>query len=224
LSSEYDGLKQFEYAINKIASEIQGFDRTSTSRQIHQLEEEIDELHSRIALIDRKINEWAVKNLTKITLDDVELEAHEAARKIVDNLGQFEWIPDKLDIGNEFTPQLSNDDIIKLRESRRILGQDINYLDCSLPQLNEFSDSKDLLIAHQDLSQYIRLKKDIDSGNIPNLADSSQETYDRTVLALSHISSLQDLYSVISKANKLWTDSLTSCEKRTTVFSTFWNR
>jgi superfamily I DNA and/or RNA helicase len=208
LSSEYDGLKQFEYAINKIASEIQGFDRTSTSRQIHQLEEEIDELHSRIALIYRKINEWAVKNLTKITLDDVELEAHEAARKIVDNLGQFEWIPDKLDIGNEFTPQLSNDDIIKLRESRRILGQDINYLDCSLPQLNEFSDSKDLLIAHQDLSQYIRLKKDIDSGNIPNLADSSQETYDRTVLALSHISSLQDLYSVISKANKLWTDSL----------------
>lgn len=208
LSSEHEGIKQFEYAINKIASEVQGFDRASTSSQIQQLEEEIDILHSRIALIDRKINEWAQKNLAKIIIDNVELEAHEAARKVVNNIGQFEWISDKIDIGDEFTPIFNNADIIKLREARRILGQDIKYLDCSLPQLVEFPDSKDLLFVHQDLSQFERLKKDIESGNIHDLADSSQEIYEKVLLVMSQIESLQERCSMITGANKPWTQSL----------------
>ena len=57
LTSEQDGMKQFEHAIQKIASEVQGLDRGSTARAINHLEESIDALHGKLAGIDRKIGE-----------------------------------------------------------------------------------------------------------------------------------------------------------------------
>ncbi len=69
LTSEQDGMKQFEHAIRKIASEVQSLDRSSTARAISHLEESIDALHGKLAGIDRKIGDWAKRNLAKITLD-----------------------------------------------------------------------------------------------------------------------------------------------------------
>ena len=92
-------MKQFEHAIQKIASEVQGLDRRSTATAITQLEESIDGLHGKLASIDRKIGDWAKVNLARITVDAEELVPEEAAREVVGNLGQFEWIPDPLGIG-----------------------------------------------------------------------------------------------------------------------------
>ena len=58
LTSEQEGMKQFEHAIHKIASEVQSLDRGSTARTINHLEESIDALHGKLASIDRKIGEW----------------------------------------------------------------------------------------------------------------------------------------------------------------------
>ena len=99
LTSEQEGMKQFEHAIQKIASEVQGLDRRSTATAITQLEESIDGLHGKLASIDRKIGDWAKVNLARITVDAEELVPEEAAREVVGNLGQFEWIPDPLGIG-----------------------------------------------------------------------------------------------------------------------------
>ena len=63
LTSEQEGMKQFEHAIHKIASEVQSLDRGSTARAINHLEESIDALHGKLAGIDRKIGEWAKRNL-----------------------------------------------------------------------------------------------------------------------------------------------------------------
>jgi len=148
LTSEQDGLKQFEHAIYKIASEVQGIDRSNTARAINHLEESIDALHGKLAGIDRKIGEWAKRNLSKITLDTEEIDPQDAAREVVRNTGQYEWIPDSLGTAPEFAPQFSDADVVRLREERRALGQDIDYLNSSLPQLVVFPDSKTLLEFH----------------------------------------------------------------------------
>jgi len=59
LTSEQDGMKQFEHAIHKIASEVQSLDRGCTARAISHLEESIDARHGRLADIDHKIGDWA---------------------------------------------------------------------------------------------------------------------------------------------------------------------
>ena len=198
-------MKQFEHAIHKIASEVQSLDRGSTARAISHLEESIDALHGKLASIDRKIGEWAKRNLAKVTLETEEIDPQDAAREVVENAGQFEWIPDSLGIAPEFAPQFSDADVVRLREARRALGQDIDYLDASLPQLVEFPDSKALLEVHQDLSQFEKLKQGVENGDVPALADSSQETLALAQQLLTHIETLQRLRDEVVQAHRPWT-------------------
>lgn len=208
LTSEQDGMKQFEHAIFKIASEVQSLDRSSTTREIHHLEESIDALHGKLAGIDRRIGEWAKRNLAKATLEKEEIDPQDAAREVVQNTGQFEWIPDSLGIAPEFAPQFSDTDVVRLREARRALGKDIDYLDSSLPELVAFPDSKTLLDVHQDLSQFEKLKRGIDNGDVPALADSSEETITLAQELLTQIEELQRLRNEVARSERPWTASL----------------
>jgi very-short-patch-repair endonuclease len=205
LTSEQEGMKQFEHAIQKIASEVQALDRPGMSREIVRLEETIEALHGRLALIDRRIAEWAKKNLSKITIDGEEIDPQDAARELVGQAGQFEWIPDAIGITAEFAPQFGDSDIARLREARRALGVDISYLGAALPQLAEFPDSKALLQAHQDLSQFEVLSGGIEAGDVPPLANSSQETISAAQLLLMHVEELRRLRDDVLKARRLWT-------------------
>lgn len=204
LTSEQDGMKQFEHSIHKIASEVQGLDRSRTARAINHLEESIDALHGKLANIDRKVGAWAKLNLAKIVLETEEVDAQDAAYEVVRSTGQFEWIPDTLGITPEFAPAFSDADVVRLREARRALGQDIDYLDSSLPQLVEFPDSKALLEVHQDLSQFEKLKQGVESGMVPTLADSSQATLHLAQGLLNKIEALQRLRDEIVRARRPW--------------------
>ena len=208
LTSEQEGMKQFEHAIHKIASEVQGLDRSSTARDINHLEESIDALHGKLASIDRKIGEWAKRNLAKITLETEEIDPQDAAREVVGNVGQFEWIPDTLGITPEFAPQFSDADVVRLREARRALGQDIDYLDASLPQLVEFPDSKALLEVHQDLSQFEKLKQGVENGDVPALADSGQATLEKAQRLTTQIARLHELRQQVADEQVPWTSGM----------------
>ncbi len=204
LTSEQEGMKQFEHAIHKIASEVQGLDRSSTARTINHLEESIDTLHGKLGSIDRKIDDWAKRNLAKVTFETEEIDPQDAAHEVVRNADQFEWIPDTLGITPEFAPQFLDVDVVRLREARRALGQDIDYLDASLPQLVEFPYSKALLEVHQDLSQFEKLKQDVDNGDVPALADSTQETLARAQQLLTLIEAFQRLRDEVVQAHRQW--------------------
>jgi very-short-patch-repair endonuclease len=198
-------MKQFEFAIQKIASEVQSLDRRATARTISQLEQTIDALHGKLAQVDRLIAEWARKNLERVRIDGADIDPQDAAREIVEGGGQYEWIPDRIDISPQFEPQISDEDIVRLRQARRSLGADIGYLGHSLPQLVEFPESKLLLQVHQDLAQYTTLTKAIESGEIPSLADSSQETLDAAQWLVDHIEELVAVRREISESRKSWT-------------------
>jgi len=207
LTSEQEGMKQFEHAIRKIASELQALDRGALSRAIQQLEELVDALHGKLAFIDRKIGNLAKQNLARITLETEEIDPQDAAGEVVENAVQFEWIPDALGVGPQFAPQFADADIVRLREARRALGPDINYLGAPLPQVAEFPDPKALLQVHQDLSQFEKLKQDVHKGVIPALADSRQEeTLTLAQHLLRAIETLRKLRKAITHAQRPWMD------------------
>jgi very-short-patch-repair endonuclease len=208
LTSEREGMKQFEFAINKIASEVQGIDRTTTARDIENVEKSIDGLHAQIAVVDRRVQELALKHFTDINIDDESIEPREAALQLIASADDFAWFPDPLGISPEFAPQFSNEDIVRLREERQILGPDIDYLDISLPQLDGFPDPGELLRAHQDLSRVERLTKEIEAGKVPELTDSSPEVLALAQQLLSHMEETQRIRTEINERNLQWTDPL----------------
>ncbi|MFZ0931371.1 MAG: AAA domain-containing protein, partial [Syntrophobacteraceae bacterium] len=208
LTSEQEGMKQFEHAIRKIASEVQTLDRVGTARAIKHLEEQIDALHGRLAYVDYEIGEFARRNLARITLETEEFDPQDAAREVVENAAQYELIPDALGVESKFAPRFSDEDIARLKEARRDLGPDISYLDAFLPQLIEFPDSKALLEVHQDLSQFEKLKQGVEKGEVPSLVNSQQETLTLAQRLLHGIEKLRKLREDITHPQVPWTDAL----------------
>ncbi len=204
LTTEQAGMKQFEHAIHKIASEVQSLDRSATARAISHLDMSIDALHRKLSGIDWQIGDWAKKNLVGITLADQEIGPQDAAREVVENSGKFEWIPDKLGIEPAFSPQFSDTDLVRLRTARRTLANDIDYLGASIPQLVEFPDSKALLELHQDISRLEQLKQSVENGDVPRLADSSHETLTLAQHLLTRIETIEHARDEILKAHQPW--------------------
>ena len=208
LSSEQEGMKQFEHAIHRIASEVQSIDRASTARIIHHLEDQIDQLHARLVGVDLKVREWAKRNLSKITIDNELIESQEAAREITGQSETFDWLPDKLGIGEEFDPQFGDADAVRLRDARRVLGKDIDYLGASLPALADFPDSKTLLSVHRDLIAFEKLKQSVDRKEVPELADSSEGTLTKVREALIQLALFRRVRDEVASANRDWTTAI----------------
>lgn len=208
LMSEQEGLKKFEHSILKIASEVQSIDRAATSKEIRHLEESIDALHGQLARVDWDVSIWAKKNLNKITIDGVEIDPADAAKELVSHAGAFEVIPDAINITSEYEPRFNDQDVLELRGARADLQQDIVYLEASLPQLAEFPDSRSILQTHQDLSRFEQLKREVESGDIPSLTDSSQNTIDSAVALKSDVDELKDLRARLNSTGFNWLLSL----------------
>lgn len=204
LTTEQEGLKLFEFAIQKIASEVQTIDRKATSRDIQHLQETIDALHGRLARLSSELEGWARRNLEHITLDDEQILPQDAAKEVVSHLPDSDWIPDSLGIGRGFAPQFSDSDIAKLREARRVLGEDLEYLDKPLPDISEFPTSEALVQAHRDLAQYAKLSAEIEAGKVPTLVNSDEGTFARVHTALIHLESLWKIDGELTQSGLEW--------------------
>ncbi len=208
LSSEQEGMKQFEHAIQKIASEVQTIDPRSYARDIRYLDESIDGFHGKLACIDRDIAKWATQNLAKVVLDGEEIPPEAAAEEVASGEGQYEWIPDALGIEDRFVPLLSDEDIIRLRQARRELGPDIDYLKASLPQLSEFPALAAMLTLHQQLSQLEKLRAQIDGGEIHAFPDATLETLTVAEQVVQALSRARALRGEIDGACRTWTNDM----------------
>ena len=204
------GEAQFEYAVSKIASEVQAIDRISLAREISQLEGTIDAYHAKLAKTDSEIGSWAVKNLAKIDLDGETLEPRDAAEDVVKFHNETPWPEDPVSIDPGFQPQFTDADIVRLRKARREVSSDIDYFGCTLPLVAAFPDSRELLRAHQDLSRFTDLQSKIDSGEVLQLADSSKETFEAAQGLSSQISNLRLLRQSIDTAAADWTSAIAS--------------
>jgi very-short-patch-repair endonuclease/transcription elongation GreA/GreB family factor len=204
LTSEQDGMKQFEFAVSKIASEVQRIDRVAYSRDISQLEGMIDAYHGKLAYIDSQIGEWALKNLSRIKLEDETLEPQDAAEEVAKKGNEINWFDDEISIVPEHQPLFTDQEIFQLRDTRRALSKDIDYLGCEFPSVAAFPDSHELLRVHQDLSRLAELQAQADTGGVPLLAESSKEIYEAAQSLASQISNLRLLRQSIDSAEVPW--------------------
>ncbi|MEB0043089.1 AAA domain-containing protein [Pseudomonas sp. MH10] len=173
LSSEADGMKQFEFSIEKIAAEVQRIDRAAYKREIEQIDGEIDTLHAQISSLDREVNAWADRNLSNISIDDESISPTAAATIVSAKQEEIAWFPDELSADSCHRPQFDTQDIIALREARMQVRDLLVYLGKKVPQLNNFPDAKKLIQVHLDLAHELELQKKESRGDVPRLRDQS---------------------------------------------------
>ena len=214
LTNEQDGMKQFEFAISKIAQELQTINRSELEREIESEELLIDQLHAKLAWIDRSITNWAKNNIQPIHMDGQEMHPEDAAREIAEAEGEFDWLDESISIASENQPCFDNTDIIHLREARRNLGGNIDYLGKSLPLLDSIPKLNDVLNLHRELLKNRALKEQvlsIDTIQVENL--ESNITVIETIL--NAIYEFRTLKNQIEIANKPWVATLQSYLRNT---------
>ncbi|MDO8955046.1 MAG: AAA domain-containing protein [Gammaproteobacteria bacterium] len=191
LTNEAEGTKQFEYAISKIASEVQTINRTVLENDIKHLEADLNTYHGQLSKIDRDISSWAFKNLNKIHLDEEKLDPMEAAQEVINTINEIAWLDDEITNDPKFSPKFIHTDIIELKEARRKAGNCLKYLDCSLPKGNSFYSISEIIEAHKNLTASEKIKYQIETGEIPSLPDYSQETIELAKNLYSNLSQLK---------------------------------
>lgn len=176
LSTEIDGLKQFEFSVKKIATEIQALDRRQVAKDIEALEFAIDSAHADLARIDSDAARWARANLQPVPIDSEIIQPEAAARKVMECITDAEYLPDALGISDEFRPRFDDDQLKHLRNLRRTLGADLAYLGHRLPERAKLPDSSSVVQAHQDLLQLEKLKADVARGSVPPLRELNPQS------------------------------------------------
>lgn len=212
LTNEQDGMKQFEFAISKIAQELQTIDRAALGCEIENDEQFIDKLHAKLAWIDRSITNWAKSNIQSIYMDGQEIHPEDAAKEIAAASGEFDWLDDPISITDEHKPRFDNTDIIQLREARRNLQGDLDYFGKSLPVLEDIPKLNSILNLHRELLKNKTLKDQVlsaDTFQIPDLAENSTEV--ETILNAFY--EYRTTKKQLETANLSWFGSLQSCVK-----------
>ena len=176
LAAEQDGFNQLERSIRKIAAEVQSLDPVAANRQVDGLVEKIDALHGRLKRIDTDLGRWAKLNVSRIDLEGEDIDPQDAAAEVVRSAGQFEWLPDALGVGPQYSPRFSADDIARLREARRQLGEDIEYAGSRLPAPGDFPDALLLVRAHDDLQRYAKVVREARASELAVPAGSGAQS------------------------------------------------
>jgi len=190
LGSEHEGMRQFEESVQHIASEVQSIDQSALEAEVAQLREAIDGLHARLSRLDTEIGRWARLNQARIDIDGESLSPMDAAQEIIDRAEQYEWLPDPLGVGPQYAPRFGDEDMDRLREARRQLGEDIAYVGHELPAPAQFPEAHALLQMHQGLAGFARLSAE-GRGDMPQLPHGAEAAADELAHALARLRSLR---------------------------------
>lgn len=207
LTSEADGLKQFDHAISTIAAELTRIDRNQYRREIETTDAEIDSTHAKLAKLDGDIAIWARLNLEPVVLDDERLTPVQVAEQVAKFGENAGWFPDALDIDAAFAPKFGSDAVISLRCARLRLGSNLAYLGTTLPELAKLPDSSRLYQAHQDLQHYEELKRMEETKELPRLI-VTQSSIDAARSLIEDLKAFEELLQELDDSQAPWMDTL----------------
>ena len=175
LSDEKDGLRQFEHAIQSIASTVAHINPNEVDREIRTLTQRVEELHTELSATDREIAAWAALHLTRVSFHGRDVLPQELARYIVEHETAHAWFPDRLP-ARPLELLFSEHDIDSIRQSREALGEDLDYLDVDLPLSGGFPDAQLMSGVHHDLIRAAELATKMKAEKLPPLVDVAAAT------------------------------------------------
>lgn len=204
LSDEKDGLRQFEHAIQTIASTVAHINPTEVEHDITTLSNQVEELHKDLAATDREISGWAARHLKKVRLHGRELLPQDLARYVVQHEADYSWFPDQL--STQINELLFTDrDIDTLRAARVELARDLTYLDSDLPAADSFPDAQALGRVHEDLIRAAELAGRIKADELPPFVDTSAKTIERAGEMVSVLQDAIDSYDQVYTSAQSYT-------------------
>lgn len=208
LSDERDGMKQFEYSIQTIASTVASIKPTTAAASIAAAEEKLNQFHAKIASVDSAVTGYASKHMRSYSFEGKEVTPEEMAKQVLANTEEHQWFDDEPTSETGENHLFNDTDITLLRHARMRVSEDLVYLDCSLPALDAFPSWDDLLGLHRDLVKARAIDSNVTRGSIFGLIDSRLETFEKAQALNQFLDDRSALKAKLAKNVEPWTVEL----------------
>jgi len=208
LSSERDGMKQFEHAVQTIAERVSSLRPSALEKEIEQHEARLSVLHATITEVDGRIAALAGRQLTAVADGDTAIPPAELARRVVAGAQEHGWLTDALDPESQATPRFTSADITSVHAARVRLGPDLAYLGAILPLRSALPTEPELLALHEDLLRAHHIEQLIAGGTLMPLIDSTPATLERAVKLRELLRRHDTLRAEIDQDPFAWADRL----------------
>ncbi len=208
LSDERDGTKQFEHAIQTIASSVAGLNPTRAVHNIAAAEEKLNQLHARIAHVDRTVSAYASKHMRSYPFQGREVTPEELAKVVLEQAQAHQWFDDEPPASQDGTLPFDEAAINALRRARMAVGENLPYLGCTLPVPDDFPVWADMLGLHRDLVKSRSIDACVSSGAVLALVDARLETFEKAEALGKFMEDRMALKAKLAGARQPWLDAL----------------
>lgn len=206
LDSDRDGLKQFQESVDIIAEKLQRLRRRDLENEISDLDHQIDSLHRELASIDHEIDAIGRRAIAPATIGGITIEPVRAARMVVAEAEIADWISDPIDADPIFDHQFTADDVVALRQARRRIGDDLEYVGKRIPSSSALPSLDQMLATHRDLSRAAELRREVGRGALADLRDSGASPQDALEALSGEINELQTQEAEAERTSCSWSD------------------
>ncbi|MHA3053526.1 AAA domain-containing protein [Acinetobacter sp. ANC 4640] len=184
IGSSKESKNQLESSIDFIVQKITQMNVAEVRRAIEVLKQQIDSNHHEMALIDREIYNFAEKHYQNIEVDGNKKLPMDIVQNVLENRASYSWFKDQLTLDAKDQFPLSQVELIQLRDSRKRIGIDLQYIDYGpLPEPDKLLDSTSL----KKLIDFLKEKDQIEEF----LKQNEQHIFKETI-SEAEISTLKD--------------------------------
>jgi very-short-patch-repair endonuclease len=208
LSDERDGMKQFEHSIQTIASSVAGINPTRAQTAIEAAQEKLNQLHAKIAHVDRTVADFASRHMRSYTFQGRTVTPEEMAKMVLAEADEHQWFDDSPPPTKDGAISFADADIAALRTARITVGEDLAYLPCKLPKPDEFPTWPDVLALHRDLVKARAIDANVGHGRLLALVDSQLETFENAQALSTFLHERSTVTARLGAAKLTWLASL----------------
>lgn len=181
LTSERDGMKQFEGAISRISDQLTRIDPESLAAEIDTIMLRVDEIHENLGAVDAEIERWASLHMTAVDFLGAKEMPEALARFVTTKAPQHAWFPDAIawEAPQDSIETIDESVVHQARIARSRLGTHLADMVAPHIPTSALPDSASVLALHANLIRLRQATLLLNSKRAPALADSSERTIER---------------------------------------------
>lgn len=204
LATDREGVRQFQASIEAIQHQVSQLNVQATQQAIETLHTAIDRIHHELAQLDARVDAIAMAQLGEITVDGENLRAQKAAELLLQGATEHGWLDDELTTASEHQPPITEDEAANLRQARRQVGADLNYLGVKLPQADQLPTAEQVAELHRTITSLKHLDQEIATASSLALLGNTREVHDAAALLLKTVQLAQTDVATLESAAPIW--------------------
>lgn len=175
MASDREGIRQFQASIEAIQHQVSQLNPEQTRSDIATLQSAIDRAHQELSFIDARIDTIAETQLSEVEVDGIPMRAQKLAELVTTGEQKYGWFIDDVTLNNHHSPPLTEEEAGFLREARRKLGQDLEYVTADLPSADSLLNVTAIAELHATLCSMRNIDEEITRGDVLDLKATTAE-------------------------------------------------